>query len=271
MDSVNSTTPTNDEGLRCPECEYNLTGLVEDVCPECGRPFDREQLLAELAGATVPIPIWSQRDEIGDVRAFGRTVLEIWAHPTRFAKRFPQNPDCDDAVLFSRWCLGIAMGVWLIPLAFLLFVDASSSSGGLVSWAGLILGVFICEWLIAAVVFVPRFKVTTAGKPKPWYPQSLALVRMTRAYLLLSTATLCACWATGLFLHWSGDFLSITSYVMLAIAVYWWVSMALIASTYRKSTINLVLGMVTIPVCVWVSVMVSTVLFGILVSAVVKL
>ncbi len=28
------------EGLHCPRCDYDLRGLPEDRCPECGIPFD---------------------------------------------------------------------------------------------------------------------------------------------------------------------------------------------------------------------------------------
>lgn len=34
-----------DPTLYCPACGYNLTGLPEDRCPECGRPFSRAELL----------------------------------------------------------------------------------------------------------------------------------------------------------------------------------------------------------------------------------
>jgi hypothetical protein len=33
-------TPLRFEGLRCPQCEYDLSGLSESVCPECGAAFD---------------------------------------------------------------------------------------------------------------------------------------------------------------------------------------------------------------------------------------
>src|SRR5689334_1067676 len=37
--------PTHDgDDLACPMCGYNLRGLVDPRCPECGRPFDWEEL-----------------------------------------------------------------------------------------------------------------------------------------------------------------------------------------------------------------------------------
>lgn len=34
-------------GLRCPGCEYDLTGASEPRCPECGKVFDPDKLRAE--------------------------------------------------------------------------------------------------------------------------------------------------------------------------------------------------------------------------------
>lgn len=28
---------------RCPRCDYDLAAVVAEICPECGRPIDREQ------------------------------------------------------------------------------------------------------------------------------------------------------------------------------------------------------------------------------------
>lgn len=45
-------SPIADLKLHCPKCDYNLTGLTDSKCPECGATFD----LAELGKA--PRPPW---------------------------------------------------------------------------------------------------------------------------------------------------------------------------------------------------------------------
>src|SRR5262245_13172445 len=44
MSDTNMTTPPTDEDLLCPLCEYNLRGLAEARCPECGYRTTWEEL-----------------------------------------------------------------------------------------------------------------------------------------------------------------------------------------------------------------------------------
>ncbi len=39
--------------LPCPNCEYNLTGLREATCPECGTQYTIDELVASLADADI--------------------------------------------------------------------------------------------------------------------------------------------------------------------------------------------------------------------------
>lgn len=41
----------------CPTCGYNLTGLVKDRCPECGKAFDRAELERLKQAGTEPIEL----------------------------------------------------------------------------------------------------------------------------------------------------------------------------------------------------------------------
>ena len=44
MSNTNITTPPVEEDLLCPLCEYNLRGLTEARCPECGYRTTWEEL-----------------------------------------------------------------------------------------------------------------------------------------------------------------------------------------------------------------------------------
>lgn len=40
--------------LRCPNCAYELTGLTQPRCPECGRPFDPDDLFEHALDSNAP-------------------------------------------------------------------------------------------------------------------------------------------------------------------------------------------------------------------------
>ncbi len=259
---IQESQSPRDEGLRCPTCEYNLTGLEVDICPECGDAFDREQLLAELAGEPSPIPIWSQRLTVPAYRAFIMTVIEIWVHPIRFAERFPANPDRSETITFSRWCLGISVGILFLQMAVLSGGSPRDLIQAALTLTGLVLGVLATEWTIAMLVFAPPLKITKVGTPAPWSQQSLSLARMTRVYLLMSTMGVSFCLAGLLILPAPNDVAAISAYVLAAIAVTWWICLSLIARTYRKNSINFFLGIFLIPICVIVCGGLAAVLVG---------
>lgn len=48
--------PLFDRDIPCPSCEYNLRGIAEPRCPECGQAFDPAAVLAEHLRCSRPMP-----------------------------------------------------------------------------------------------------------------------------------------------------------------------------------------------------------------------
>ncbi|NLX23380.1 MAG: hypothetical protein GXY55_17145 [Phycisphaerae bacterium] len=78
-----------DTGLRCLNCEYNLTGLTEDRCPECNTPFVPELMDRVLGGAPFPVPAWDDPAEDSILIRFVRTCWMVWFRPVQFATVMP--------------------------------------------------------------------------------------------------------------------------------------------------------------------------------------
>ena len=54
-DQVEDSRPdaVHEHRFLCAQCEYNLTGLTENRCPECGSPLSSRTLAGMLAGVAI--------------------------------------------------------------------------------------------------------------------------------------------------------------------------------------------------------------------------
>jgi hypothetical protein len=69
------------EEIRCPMCKYNLRGLAEPRCPECGFRFGWQDL---LEAKTRPHPYLYEHHPESKIRSFWRTAVTAAVRPGRF-------------------------------------------------------------------------------------------------------------------------------------------------------------------------------------------
>src|SRR5215468_1275370 len=105
--------PPTEPELLCGACGYNLRGVPSNRCPECGREFDPNYLIANL------IP-WEQRRYVGRFRAFWHTAWIASFQPRRLAAYMDRPINAGSARLFHLWViLFAALGVASIPWTIL--------------------------------------------------------------------------------------------------------------------------------------------------------
>ncbi|MBN1342862.1 MAG: hypothetical protein JXQ73_09300 [Phycisphaerae bacterium] len=153
-----SSHETAGDDLQCPYCDYNLTGLPEDRCPECGEPFDRAALIELLRHPDRPLPFGLEGQT--DPSYAGIFVAGLF-RPGRLGRELPAAPHVGSAVFYGLAIRLISVFLFALLLAipssgeyfflFLLFALFVSATG------------YACEsvlaWLLASSIApqgVPR-------------------------------------------------------------------------------------------------------------------
>jgi len=136
-----------DNSLLCPVCDYNLTGLPENRCPECGTPFDLEELAAIARG--VPQPLWAlQGGQVSQVALLWWTTLTA---PRSFARRFPPVHPAEQAIAYTLACYLVAAVLFCVGAAWR--PDAGLGIC-LAIVAGSAFACYLCEMCLAAVLVI---------------------------------------------------------------------------------------------------------------------
>lgn len=105
--------------VKCPMCDYNLRGLVEPRCPECGHCFAWSQVTRGHGGRH---PYLFEHAAHRPVTAFFRTILAQW-NPEAFwtTLRPTHRVNGGRLMLYSEACAAFAM----LPVLTLLVVSGS--------------------------------------------------------------------------------------------------------------------------------------------------
>lgn len=108
---VRTGAPLTDSGLRCPRCDYNLTGITNSRCPECGNSVDWGAVqAAALAGSRRRGPPWERWPWYLAPVSFMVTALQTAFTPWILARQIPDRPRLWLPLIFAATC---AAGFWL--------------------------------------------------------------------------------------------------------------------------------------------------------------
>ena len=90
------------EGPHCDRCDYDLTGLTSDRCPECGKLIAFGWAIGGQSMTERRATPWDRR---GGVGGFVRTWALAAFLPGRMARDFPARHSAASAVAYSLVCL----------------------------------------------------------------------------------------------------------------------------------------------------------------------
>jgi hypothetical protein len=214
------------QDLLCPRCGYNLRGLVEYRCPECGAPFDPVRL------TTSAIP-WVHRKRIGRVPAFWRTVAKVTFQPKALSREFAQPVSYPDSQQF-RWAV--------VAMVYAPLLVATISAYGLRAGTPLD-GLFTFKtfdaWTVVGVhLAIVLSAVVATGVPSYFFhPRTLPIEQQNRGVALSYYACAPLAWIPALFiLDWlllpilpNIVFGVVTTGLLILPLIAWWRGLYLLA------------------------------------------
>ncbi|HNO80132.1 MAG TPA: hypothetical protein PKN33_18960 [Phycisphaerae bacterium] len=109
---VEATQTVGDDGLVCLKCDYNLTGIDSERCPECGCVLDRDEIRRVMSlRYDRPLPHWERYHGLRKPLGFLITTLRLIFLPWRFAQDLPTVPRIKPAAWFVAVCMAVSVGL----------------------------------------------------------------------------------------------------------------------------------------------------------------
>ncbi len=222
----------------CLSCGYNLRGLVQNRCPECGNEFDR----AKVTASQLP---WAYRRHIGRLRAYWKTVGMVMFRPERFCRERAYPVSYSDAQRF-RWIS--VLHIYLTVVLVSIFWPDMLWVSDLWLAAALYLSVFL---ILAAITGVPSYF---------FHPRSLPIEQQNRAVALSYYCCAPLAWTPGLFLVGfllggirveAGAAVALAGGLLLQVIPWWWYLVKLSRCIMPEGSRRPVVTAVAVPI-LWI-------------------
>ncbi len=216
LEKRSSPEPVFDKDVECPSCKYNLRGLTEPRCPECGEVFDPQELLAGKPYVRPAGPGW---DEAG---------VGVLRHPARFWDRpglaQQRGPDFVSFALFAVVC-GVFVGAaFAAPGA----VAAGSILEGVGRCLGRTLHAGVLLWLPMILHLLVCTAVLEQAGVKDAHGAAAAVVGYSGTWLLAAGPAVVGCvfWRWHHILAgghgwWAGPMGVVSAAVLMCASVCW--------------------------------------------------
>ncbi len=149
------------EGIYCPVCNYNLSGVHSGRCPECGALFSRTALLDSQASQKIVLMPWDRPDHAPFFRRFRETLSVCLLKAERFAFAFSVQPQRSNVWTFYAWVLFACMAMAVMQVAISLAFTRNTifmPSNIVAIFAGYVAFTFM---LVTSLTFVPALLLWT--------------------------------------------------------------------------------------------------------------
>ncbi len=154
----------------CPHCDYNLSGLPEDRCPECGEAFDRRKLIAWMTAPDQP-PLLSMRADEGMLKLLKFCLFR----PSRLGRELAVNCNKGMMLTFEAATKMLASFIAIAAVAVI-----SEGNGGIIAF---VVGVSVASMAMLSEMLL-------AGLLRWWVTPTPPISRKSR-YRLWRNVTRC--------------------------------------------------------------------------------
>jgi hypothetical protein len=139
-----------EQDIHCPDCGYNLRGLADPTCPECGRKVD-------IHFMTKPALPWMHHRAEGRFTAFYATASIVCTRPSRLAEQLWERGPLSrkDSRLFALFA-GLHGAAIVAPAAALAIIFTDPADTRRYPFAALA-AALVALWLWRGITATPRF------------------------------------------------------------------------------------------------------------------